>query len=173
MKLNEAQINKADAKAVFKTAADMRAKPTGLGRVFKGLRKETVTANDLQQAWKEEGFSDDTRDLAAILKGHGFSKSEIDKVFKEVFGDKADDAEPVASPTIQKIADYAKENGLADELKKFLQKEYGFTESYSYEGKAVVEDIRRIFTSIVQEERTDRAGLIKEQEQTLLGRSKK
>lgn len=173
MKTNEGRINNADAKAVFKLAADMHNKPSGLGRIFKGLRKDKIDATDLQQAWKDEGYPDDTRDLAAILKGHGFGKKEIDKVFSEVFGGNAEEAGEDLSPTIQKIADYAKKNGLAEPLKAFLQREYGFTESYSHEGKAMIEDVRRIFTTIVREERTGRRSLIKTQEQTQLGRTKK
>lgn len=173
MKLTEGQINPADAKAVFKVATQIHNQPVGLGKIFKGLHKDKIDAGDLQKAWKEEGFPDDTRDLAAILKGHGFSKKEIDKVFQEVFGKSEDEAGNNTSPSIQKIADYAKEHNLTDSLKAFLQKEYGFKESYSHEGKAVIEDVRRIFTSIVHEERMDRAKLIKTQEQTLLGRTKK
>jgi hypothetical protein len=173
MKFNESQVNPADAKEVFKIASEVRSKPQGLGKLFKGLRKDKVEINDLQQAWKDEGYPDDTRDLAAILKGHGFSKKEIDKVFQSVFGGDSESSGPVASPAIQHIVNYAKENGLADNLKAFLQKEYGFKESYSYEGKAVIEDIRQIFTNIVNEERTERNKLIKTQEQTLLGRTKK
>ena len=174
MKFNEGQINPADAKEVFKVASNLRATPTGLGKVFKGLRKDKIDVSDLQKAWKDEGYPDDTRDLAAILKGHGFNPKEINKVFSQVFGtESSDEAGDVASPTIQKIADYAKKTGLVEPLKSFLQKEYGFTESYSYEGKAVIEDVRQIFNAIIHEERTGRASLIRTQEQTLLGRTKK
>ena len=173
MKFNEGQITSADAKEIFKVATNLHNKPTGLGRIFKGLRKNTIDVNDLQQAWKDEGFPDDTRDLVAILKDHGFAKQEIDKVFQEVFGNTAENTGDEASPTIQKIVDYAKEHDLVEPLKVFLQREYGFTESFDYGGKVVVEDIRQIFTSIVREERTARLALIRTQEQTQLGRTKK
>jgi hypothetical protein len=174
--INEAKINPADAKEAFKVASGLRNNSTGLSRIFKGLRKDKIDVNDLQQAWKDEGFPSDTTEIAAILKGHGFSPTEINKVYSEVFGKgtgKNDFEEPVASDAIQKIATYAKNNGLVDELKLFLQKEYGFTESLTYEGKAVMEDIRQIFTSIVREPRADRNSMIKIQEQTQLGRIKK
>lgn len=176
MHLTESQINPADAKAVFKTASEIRTgKPSGFGRIFKGLRKDKVELSDLQKAWQSEGYPDDTRDISAILVNHGFDKKEINKVFSQVFG-KQDGSdgydEPVASETIQRIAKYAKENGFAEELKSFLSKEFGFKESADY-GKAMVEDVRAIFTAIVNEERFGRQSLIKQQEQTYLGRSKK
>lgn len=174
-KLNESQINPGDAKAIFKSAASSREKPSGFGRIFKGLRKDKVELSDLQQAWQSEGYPDDTRDISAILVDHGFDKKEIKKVFSEVFG-KGDTEdgyeEPVASETIQKIAKYAKDNEFADELKAFLSKEYGFTESIDY-GKAMVEDVRAIFTAMVNEERTGRTALIRKHEREYLGRSKK
>ena len=39
--------------------------------------------------------------------------------------------------------------------------------------KAMSEDVRQIFTAIVQEERTARMTLIRQQEQTQLGRTRK
>lgn len=171
MKLNEGKISQTDTAILLKKAAQLHNTPSGLGKVFTGLRKNKIDANDLQQAWKDEGFPDDTRDLVAILKGHGFSKGEIDKVFRNTFGVPADKAR--TSPAIQSIIDYAKKNNLVEPLKSFMQKEYKFKESYSHEGKAVIEDIRKIFTSIVQEKRLDRDQMIKEQDQTLLGRTKK
>ena len=63
--INEVQINPADAKSVFRTAAELKNKPSGLGKIFKGLRKDKIDVNDLQQAWKDEGYPDDTDDLSA------------------------------------------------------------------------------------------------------------
>lgn len=171
MKFNEGRISSADAKEVFKVASNLNNNP--IGRVFSGLRKDKIDINDLQQAWKDEGFPDDTKDIAAILKGHGFSKNNINKVFKKVFGiDKAEDEYSV-SPAIQRIVTLAKDNDIVEPLKAFLQKEFKFTESYAYNGKVVVEDIREIFTSIIQEERSNRTALIKTQTQAQLGRTKK
>lgn len=173
MKFNEGQINPADAKEVFKVASGLREKPSAMQRI-PGLRRDKIDISTLQKAWSDAGYPDDTRDLAVILKQQGFKPKEINKVFKEVFGDedstKTGDA---ASPTIQKIADYAKEHNLVEPLKAFLQQEYKFTESYAYEGKAVVEDIRHIFTSIVQEERGARTELIKQEDMNSLGRTRK
>lgn len=175
-KLDETQINPADVKALFKTASSMRDKPSTFGKIFKGLRKEKIDINDLHQAWKDEGFSDDIVDIARILQGHGFSTSEINRVFASVFG-KADTdtgfSDPVASPTIQKIADYAKKAGVADDLIEFMRKEYNFNESMSYPGKVVIEDVRKIFSAIVQEERSARVELMKKHDANQLGRGKK
>jgi len=174
--VNETQINNADVKAIFKDASALRDKPSGMGRVFKGLRKATVDINDLQQAWKEDGFSDDTADIARILKGHGFSDSEINKVFSKVFGKADTDTgfeDPVASPTIQKIADYAKKAGIADDIVAFMRREYEFDESILYPGKVVIEDVRQIFSAIVHEERTARVELMKKHDINQLGRGKK
>lgn len=171
-KINEAQINPSDVKAIFKTAVDHRANPTGFSRL---LKKDKIDINDLQSAWKEDGFSDDTRDIERILKDAGFSQKEINKVFAEIFGkeDSGEYTKPAASDAILKIAQYAKETGIDKELISFLQKEYGFKESTVFDGKLMIEDIRRIFTRIVSEERSDLITLRKEYEHTAFGRNKK
>lgn len=172
--LTESQINVPDVKAIFKGATDLRNTPSGLGKMFKSLRKDKIELSDLQQAWKDDGFSDDTRDIKRILLSQGFSEKEIQKVFAEVFG-KSDTAagyeEPVASPVINKIAEYAKKNGLTDSLIAFMEQEFG--EELGIGKKATTEDIRYIFTRILQEERPNRHLLIKEQEKTQFGRKRK
>lgn len=180
--LTEDQVNPADAKEVFKVASALRGTPTGLGKIFKGLRKDKIDVNDLQQAWKEAGFPDDTQDLMFILKDHGFSAEEVNKVFARVFGGDKKETEfdqPVASPTIQKIVDYAKKANIVEPLKVFMLREFPgeFEQQPQKRGwfreKAVVEEIRQIFTEIVKEERTERYNLIRQQEQKQLGRTKK
>lgn len=172
--LIESQINPPDVKSIFKGATDLRSKPTGFGRIFKRLRKEKIELSDLQQAWKDDGFSDDTRDINRILLDQGFSNEEIKKVFAEVFG-KSDTTtgyeEPVASAAINKIAEYAKKNGLSDSLIAFMEQEFG--KELGIERKATTEDIRYIFTRILQEERPNRHLLIQQQEQTQFGRKRK
>ncbi len=172
--LTESQINPPDVKAIFKGATDLRNKPSGFGRVFKSLRKDKIELSDLQQAWKDDGFSDDTRDIKRILLSHGFKEDEIKKVFSEVFGKSDSDKgyqEPVASGPILKIAEYAKKNGLADSLIAFMEQE--FAEELGTGKKATTEDIRQIFTRILQEERPNRHLLIREQEKTQFGRKRK
>jgi hypothetical protein len=176
--ITEDQLNTADIKAILKTASSSRDKPSGLSRIFKGLRKDKIDLSDLQKAWASEGYPDDTRDIKAILLSYGFSESEIRKVFIEVFGSKGEDGDgepdvPKQSATLNKIVQYAKKNGLTQDLIAFMQKEYGFTESFNPSGKLVVEDIREIFTRIVYEERLGRAELIKQQDKLQLGRFKK
>jgi len=176
-KLFEVQLNRADTKAIFKKAVSDRNTPKGPAKYIKSLRKPTIDAAELQKAWADAGFPDDTRDIEGLLLAHGFSKPEVKKIFVQVFGEdptkKGEFDEPETSPAVQKIADYARQNGLEKDLIAFLEKEYGFTESVHFHGKAVVEDIREIFTSIVKEERLGRAELVKEHENTQLGRSKK
>lgn len=173
-KITEDQLNASDVKAVFKAAAASRDNPSGLGKMFKRLQKDTVNVNDLQQSWKEDGFPDDLRDVERILKDHGFADKEIKKVFGQVFGKdtNGDHSDISLNPIIQQIADYAKDNGLAQELIKFMEKEFHMNESV-YNGKALIEQVRQVFTSIVIEERTARPDLIKREEHIHLGRSKK
>ena len=172
--LNESQINSPDVKAIFKGATDLRNNPSGLGKMFKSLRKDKIELSDLQQSWKDDGFSDDTRDIKRILLNQGFSEKEIQKVFAEVFGKSDTDAgyeEPVASPVINKIAEYAKKNGLTDSLIAFMEQEFG--KELGLGKKATTEDIRHIFTRILEEDRPNRYLLIKEQEKTQFGRKRK
>ena len=172
--VNESQINTPDVKAIFKGATDLRNNPSGLGKMFKSLRKDKIELSDLQQAWKDGGFSDDTRDIKRILLNQGFSEKEIQTVFAEVFGKSDTDAgyeEPVASPVINKIAEYAKKNGLTDSLIAFMEQE--FAEELGTGKKATTEDIRHIFTRILEEDRPNRHLLIKEQEKTQFGRKRK
>jgi len=172
--LIEAEISPPDVKALFKSATNLRSKPSGFGKIFKSLRKDKIELSDLQQAWKDDGFSDDTRDIKRILLAQGFSEKEVKTVFAEVFGN-SDNAEgydvPVASPIINKIAEYAKKNGLADSLISFMEQE--FADELGIKKKATTEDIRHIFTRILQEERPNRHLLIKEQEKTQFGRKRK
>ena len=175
-KLTESQLNPADTKAIFKSAADLRNTPTGVARLFKGLRKDKIDVNDIMQEWLAQGRPDDTRDISKLLsQKFGFNDKEINKVFSKVFGQDKDTGQaeqPVASPTIQKLADYMKKNGLADEMKAFMQEEFG-QELGLKENKMMYEDIRRVFMHIVQEERSDRFEFIRQLEQTQLGRTKK
>lgn len=182
--LTEAIINRADAEEIFKDAAYLRSKPTGLGKVFKGLRKDKIDVEDLRQAWANglegdgsDGYSNDTNDIKRILLKFGFGEKEINKVFAQVFNTNKDDYDeisdaPAGSPAVQKVADIAKEYGLSKQLRAFLETEFA-DELGLDKRKAMSEDVRQIFTIMVQEERTELARLIREQEQTQLGRTRK
>lgn len=196
--LSEAQISPADVNAVFKDAYKLRnasmqgfkgAFNSGLGKINKSLKKDKVDVNDLQQSWKDAGYPDDTRDISKVLKSHGFGESEITKIFSNTFGDMSHDDRNVSSPAIAKIADYVKKHDLQDDLIAFMQQEFGeelgVTTNRGILGKAVdygktlfsrkatVEEVREIFTSIVNEERTERHILIRETELKLLGRNRR
>ncbi len=171
--IKETQLNPSDAKAVFKTAVNMRDNP-GLVRRMTGLSKDKIDINDLQKAWADDGYPDDLRDIERILKDHGFGKGEINKVFSKVFSKTNGKVNyPTSSPAIQKIANYAKQHGIDKEIIAFLEREYNIKESHEFEGKALIEDVREIFTYIALEDRTTRLNLIKEQDRTHLGRTKK
>jgi hypothetical protein len=195
----EAQIEPADVKAVFKDAYKLRdastkgfkgAMNTSLGKINKGLRKDKIDINDLQQAWKDAGYPDDTRDIEQLLKAQGFGQSEIQKIFSNTFGDNTGHEDnSVSSPASIKIADYAKNNGLKDELVAFMQQEFGqelgITKDRGLVGKAMdygkkvfgrkatTEEVRQIFTVIVNEDRTERHSLIREEELKFLGRRRR
>ncbi len=187
--ITEEVISGSDLKTVFRNAATMRDKPALAGRMFKGLRKDKIELTDLHRAWIEAGQPDDTEDIAAILRDQfGFSPKEIKKVYLSVFGasdEEEFDMEGAITPAVQKVADYAIKNGLVDELKSFLEKQYGeelgltkspgvFDKLKGFLGrKAVAEDVRQIFMQILSEERNDRAMLIKQMEYTQFGRKKK
>ena len=174
--VNETQLNPADAKGIFTAAAHLRNNPTGIKGIFKGLKKNKLDVNDLMQAWVAKGRPDDTRDIRSILSADfGFNDKEINKVFSAIFGQDKDSGkakEPTQSPIIQKLADYIKKNGMLDDIKSFMQAEFG-DELGIKESKMMYEEIRRVFMHIVQEERADRFELIRQIEQTQLGRMKK
>jgi hypothetical protein len=183
--LYEQQITPADAKSILKGAATLRNDP-GLVRSIPGLRRDKVELSDLQQAWKAAGYPDDTQEIAAILhKKFGYNYNEVKKVFAKVLGKDNEEEHGYASqegtPAIQKIADYIKKNGLADDVKQYLKDNYsddiGLTKpgmfSKMFKKKAVTEEIRQIFEEILEEERTDRIELIQLEDRTNLGRTKK
>lgn len=173
-KITEAQIGPADVKAIFKNAYDARNKSSGPGKIFKFLQKEKISLQDLQKSWKEAGYPDDIRDIEEILKSYGFSKKEINGVFSKVFGqDKSGEYEdPTGFPVVEKIAKYIIQVGVKDEIIQFMKKEYNMNES-AYNGKVMVEDIREIFSYMVNEERTDLPVLIQKFQKDNLGRVKK
>jgi hypothetical protein len=176
MKYNvfETLITNADVKEIFKDASKLRNEPTGISKIFKGLSKDKIDISDLHSEWKEQGFPDDTRDIKKILTKFGFADKEINKVFSDVFGKSGTShAEPVASPTVQKIANYAKKSNIVDELKKFMEEEYGEELGLVTKKKTTSDYIKKIFTEIVDLERTERKNLLRSQEQQSIGRYRK
>jgi hypothetical protein len=170
----ETLITNADVKELFKDASKLRNAPSGIGRLFKGLRKDKININDLQSEWKEQGFPDDIRDIKEILAKFGFADKEINKVFSNVFGKSGESHdEPVASPTVQKIANYAKKANITAELKKFMEQEFAEELGLKASKKSSFDNIKNIFTEIVDLERTERSSLLKIQEKTNLGRTRK
>lgn len=176
--INESDITQADAKALFNKAADLRNNPGIMGRV-PFFKKKSIDVNDLQQAWKNEGFPLDVRDIVLILKEFGFGDGEIKKVMAGIFGDSEDDEEgystPGASDAIMKLVNYAKKAGIDKDIIAFMKKEYPqmCRESYEHIGNIVIEDVRKIFTAIVDEKRSALPELVKNEEYKSLGRNRK
>ena len=171
----EAEVNKSDVNGIFKLAASLRDEPQGkISKFFRRQAKDKVDVADLQQAWQKEGYPDDIRDIEHILKSFGFGDDEIHKVFARAFGDddNGDYNTPEASPAIMKIAQYAKKAGIDKDLIAFMQREYGFKESTEFSGKVMIEDVRRIFAEIVNEERSALPKMIMDAEKTTLGRNR-
>jgi hypothetical protein len=175
-KINETTVGSSDVNSIFKAAVKANNTPSGLGRVFKGLRKDQIDLTDLQDAWANypgEAYPKDLRDISAILKNVGFDDKSIKKVYTSVLGkDKKSGSykTPVGSEAVVSIVAYIQKSGIKNEVMDFMKKEFGYkpiTESVSYE------DVRRIFTEIVIEERTERPNLIREEDKRLLGRAKK
>lgn len=182
--LTEAIITSADAEALFKDAAELRGKSSGLGKLFPGLRKEKIELEDLRKAWANglegdgsDGYSNDTNDIKQILLKFGFGEKEINKVFAKVFKhdqtdyDEIQDA-PAGSKAVQKVADLARKYGLTKQLKAFLEQE--FAEDLGINKKDITtEEIKELFVEILNENRSERMRLIAIQEKSYLGRQRK
>lgn len=175
-KITEDQLTRPDVKSILKAAVAQKNEPTGLGRYVKQLRKPKLDIADLQKAWASINYRADTDSIYKLLSQQGFSKAEINKIFKNVFGH-SDDTEsgyetPPDSAATMKLARYIIKNDMQEEILQYLQDEFGIKET-RFPETLVVEEIRQIFTQIVEEERSGRADLIRKHEQTHLGRSKK
>ena len=168
--ITEGRVPDNDIQSVFDNAIKLRNSAGGVRKWLSNLRKDKLDITDLQRAWRDEGFPDSTQEIGNILRNHGFSKEEIKKVFRQVLGTQT---EGNINPAIIKIAEYAKKHNLANDLKLYMQQEYGFKESYTHLDKVVIEDIRNIFSMMVQEERLDRSKLINDCNIEQYGRRKK
>jgi hypothetical protein len=167
--VQESQVTSADAKAVFKAAAEY--KNNGISSFWKKTPK--VSFEDLMQAWKDAGYPDDTRDLEYILKKRfSFEDSDINKVFQQVFGaDKNGYASPGNSEAVMKIVNYIKKNNLQSEIISFMQDEFADEiqpkQKPNWFGrKTTNEEIKDLFLLLSE-------GLNKQSEFKHLGRNKK
>lgn len=166
----KSEVEPGEVKSIFTQAVDDSKNRS----TFKNLFKKNISVADLQQDWRNNGYSDEISVITKILKSRGFSSNEISKVYNSVLANMKDASDDISS-AVQKIADYAKKNGLADELKSILQKQYGFKSEPKKEpgNNLVVEDIRDIFNLIIHEDRTELNELIDNQNQNNLGRIRK
>lgn len=163
-------MNKHDVQDVLKKAAEVKPASKswfGLGK------KKGLELSDIQKAWQTAGYPDDSRKIAQVLKTLGFERKEINKVFRDVFDTKYGAHDTGNSAVVAKLAEYIKQNGYAEEIATFLEHQYDIEESYDYDGKVVVEQVRTIFERILQEERTGLPKMQREFEQQSLGRHRK
>ena len=185
--VTESRIDKDEVSSIFRNAYSIQGNSYSVKSSTRTkLNKDKLEIADLQQAWKEAGYPSDTSDLEHILSEFGFGSSEIDKIFTQVLGSSyGGDVESTESNTntaIDNIIEYITKNGMQDEIKSFMKQNFSaeldppkkqgmFSKIFGR--KAVAEEIREIFTSILTQERTTRNKLIQEQNIQLLGRRKK
>lgn len=171
------EISSGEVKSLFKSAVDYRSgQKSSLNPLkrFSGLKKDTVTFNDLYNEWVSRGSPEDQYEISDLLKdGFGYSEKDIKKIFSDVFGD----SDP-SGAAAEKLAAYIKKNDLTDEVLKFIEGEYRDTLFKTDRGmfrkdKVIYEDIRRIFELIQKEDRSARESVLKSKEADSLGRSRK
>lgn len=156
MSIIESQMDPADVRVVFKTAADLRSNP-GLVTKFAGRGQDPVKISDLMQAFQDAGYPTDTRDLAHILTNFKFSKSDIKKVFATVFG--KGEEQSSANPAVVKLAGYIKQHGMSKDIITFMQREYPeFKNKERMSGligeaiwRATPADVMQVFDAIISE----------------------
>ena len=167
-KITEGLLNKHDVQDVLKKAAEVKPPVKSWFGKSKGLQ-----FSDIQKAWATAGYPDDSRKIAHVLKSLGFERKEINKVFRDVFDTRYGAHDTGNSSIVSKLAEYIKANGYAEEIATFLEHQYDIEESYSYDGKVVVEQVREVFQKILSEERTGLPKMQREFEQQSLGRQRK
>ena len=123
--ISEAYISKQQTNKIFQDVIDNKS--------YGKLRNKSITLQDLQQAWKQSGFSTDTQDIGDILQSKGFGSTEIYRVFDRVLGGNADyktednnnapDEQP--TPAIIKFGQYIQKHGYRDDIIAFMQQEFG------------------------------------------------
>jgi len=158
-KITEQEINASDINALFKAATTPKKAGGILSKLFPTKERPKLTVDDLQQAWKEEGYPDDIRDITAILKSKGYDERDIKSIISDVLGSSGENA---STENVARAVKYIKKNGIEQEILAFLKKEYSLNESS--------QDIFKIFKEIVKEEQTS---LKRDTEKSQIGRNRK
>jgi hypothetical protein len=158
-KITEQQVSSSDISALFKAATEPKKQSGLLGKLLGGKDRPKLTVDELQQAWKEEGYPDDIRDITAILKSKGYDGRDIQSIISDVLGSSGENA---STDAVTRVVSFVKKNGIEQEVLAFLKKEYNLNESS--------QDIFKIFKEIVKE---DRVGLKRDTEKSQIGRNKK
>ena len=201
--INEAYANRTEVEEIFKDAvrknaqSHLRKPKIDLSVLQKawanaGYPSDTDKIGAILSA---QGFDDkDIDNVFSRVLGPDYD--EADDAEDIGYSDENGNERPVVSPAVQKIVDYIKSNGMQDEIIAYMEQKYGdeladkpaqeqpqqnqgfFSKAADigkrmFRRKATTEDVRQIFTSILEKERTGRHRLIREMEQTQLGRTKK
>lgn len=181
--VQEAYVERNEAESILKTAAEINNNSS--------YYQNKIDLNDLRSAWAKAGYPDDTDDIKALLLKFGFDEETIDNAITQVVGsDDSGEETDSASQVIDKIASYIKKAGLTNDIIKFMQENFAndikdvetkqglFKRAANFgknlfKRKATTEDVRKIFTEILKEDRKDLSYLIKTDEMSRLGRNRK
>lgn len=173
-KLSEGYVSKFDVEDTLKAAAELN--PERNSWYKGGLKKrQKVSLPDLQKAWALDGYPEDSKKIAAILKSFGYSSGEIRKVYSTVFDTKYGRYDTENSPAVTKMASFIMKYDYTAEVLHYLEGQYGFggDDDNEENDKAVTEQVREIFERILREERNGLPQLQKEFEKQSLGRHRK
>ena len=198
---------------LFETSVNSNAINTIFNTAIKGGAPGGVDSAKLLNLWKKGSYgitgrnewaasTTDLDGIAALLKYAGFKSNVIGQVLNQ-YGyeddeedDEEDDApDPArADPAIMKIAEYAKNNGLKDELIAYLQSEFGdevnkveepaqapergMFDRFKDFGKRMLnkvtnEEVEQIFIDILKEHKLNNLSKMKIRDKQYLGRERK
>ncbi len=172
-KITQGHFSEHDIADVLNKAAEV--KPTR--KSFWGKKKGGFSLYDLQGEWAKAGYPDDSNKIAHMLKGLGYERKEINKVFRDTFDTKYGSYNTGNSQIVAQLAKYILEKGYTEEIKTFIEHRTDdfdeMEEGLDYRGKIAVEQVRDVFERIIKEERTGLPKMQKEFEQHSLGRHRK
>jgi len=164
-RINEDYLSHDDIEDVLNNAARQGLPGTG----FAGMFKKKISVADLRQAWADAGYPEDSTSVSNILKGLGYDRMAVNKVFRDTFDTRHGRLDTGNSPAVVELAKTIVKSGYKDEILTFLEHQYNFVDT----GTPIPEHIRTIFERIIHEERAGLPVLQKQFEQKNLGRHRK
>jgi len=122
--VNESRIDRNETKAILQSIIDNKS--------YGKLKNKNITLQDLQKAWKDTGFSNNTQNIGDLLKKYGFGDTEIHRVFNNILGgnsdydeDEDENAPPLKpNPQVIEFAKYIKTHGYTDAVIEYLKTEF-------------------------------------------------